>query len=460
MGRRLLGMAFFMLILLSQLTYADLAQPKKFITISDIHFNPFTLCKMLSLKACPIAKRLQQAKVDDWAQIFQVYAQTDIPNFHHDTNYVLLTSTLHELQTVVKADHIQFMLFLGDALAHNYRAQYILYTHDKSKLGYSQFVAKTLQFLIQQMQAALPQQTIFPVLGNNDSYSGNYKVVPQGIFFRDTMASWAGLIKDEKNRESFKKGFSNSGYYAVVVDKNLKLIVMNTVLFSPLAQDTSVKKAAADQLTWLNNELVLANKNKQRVLIACHIPYGVDVYKTVKSFFHGITEYWNDEYLLSFKKILADYPYTVVAILPGHLHMDGFQVLNLTKTYRIPISYTPSISPIFGNNPSYKIYSYDTVSYQLQNFDTFYYTLDKPQRYRNWQKEYDFDQIYQKRCKNCSLDQGMQALTFDNDLVDFYRDYYAVSNKAQPITKKNGWLPYWCNIYAVTKQDYQTCLKH
>lgn len=442
------------------ISIANAKPTDNFLTISDIHFSPFGTCPLVRSQACTLIIKLQQAPANEWKAIFAAEPNQVLSTSHQETNYALLESTITELRIVAAKDHPHFALFLGDALAHGFRAKYIYYSHDTSSEGYYAFVAKTFAFLSEELKSALPDIDVYPAVGNNDSYTGNYRVVPQGRFLADTAKTWSSLIVDEKNKLSFLHNFPDAGYYAVNVvgHPDQRILVLNTVLFSPMHTNAKMKNAAQKELNWLHEELFHAYEKHQKVLLAFHIPVGIDVYKTARSLFKGIQAFWLPEYSEIFRKELQVYPNNIVAILPGHIHMDSFQVLVLNQLERIPVSFTPSISPIYGNNPGFKVFRYKTDSFELQDFDTYYFPLG--QRLQAWQKEYDFDYVYQANCNNCDVTQGMEAVKPDNKLMQFYEKYYGVGNKVQPMLKSHQVITYyWCGIYALTSEEFKECVK-
>ena len=188
-----------------------------FITIADIHFNPYAGCEKMPVP-CPILNKLREASYQNWESILEKNSDKSISGYYHDTNYALLKSTLFELGQINQKEHPYFVLVLGDWLAHSYRKQYIKYSGDKSAMRYQEFVKKTLKFLTQEMKQTFPDIDVYPVVGNNDSYTGNYNVVPRGAFLRDTAETWVTLIKDKTNQKNFLRDFSVGGYYVVNAD--------------------------------------------------------------------------------------------------------------------------------------------------------------------------------------------------------------------------------------------------
>ncbi len=435
---------------------------EKFITLADIHFDPFAGCKVLTMKSCPLVKALSKAKAEEWETLFEHSQNTTPSTYRADTNYALFKSSLVQLKKVAEAEHPRFVLLLGDFLAHSYREQYILYAHDGSREGYRNFVKKTLQFLTLEIRRAVPESDIYPAVGNNDTYTGDYSVIRNGQFFKETASVWASLIKDTANQENFRHQFPTGGYYAVTVphSKNQRIIMLNTVAFSIHAQGKDVAQLAQQEMDWLHKQLETAAKQHQSVMLAFHIPIGVDVYRTVQNIMGGIVEFWQPVYSEQFRNDLQEFSDTITAILPAHIHMDTFQVVVFKHPQDIPVSFTPSISPIFGNNPGFKVYSYYPESFRLNNYETYYYPINTYLSKREWQVEYNFNQIYQSRCNHCEVGQGMRALSPLNQFASYFKQYYTVGNNGSPI-KERKWAPfYWCDIHALSRLEYQQCIQH
>ena len=96
-------------------------------------------------------------------------------------------------------------------LAHQFPEQYVKYSGDESQADYQVFTKKTLQYLAYKLNQATPQIDLYPVLGNNDSYNGNYNTEPQGAFLKDATDIFSTLIKNKNSRENFIHEFPNAG---------------------------------------------------------------------------------------------------------------------------------------------------------------------------------------------------------------------------------------------------------
>lgn len=425
-----------------------------FITLADIHFDPFFSCKSLP-KPCVVLKKLRQADYQQWDSILAEYPES-VAGLGEDTNYPLLELTLNELKKINQTEKPQFVLILGDFLAHSFRDKYKKYSRDKSAINYAQFVRKTLQFMTYQLNQIFPNVNIYPVVGNNDTYTGNYNVVPKGAFLQDTADTWSLLIKNKNNQKNFLEDFPQFGYYAITLPNNQKILVLNTVLFSAKTHKKNMTIAANNQLQWLKQQLLSAQKADVHVIIAYHIPMGVDVFTSIKLYLFSITEFWQPVYSSEFEKILQQFSFTISAILPAHIHMDAYQLI---PDANIPVIFTPSISPVYGNNPGFKLFTYNPNTLNINDYSTYSYSTNGSFS-KEWNIEYSFQEIYNPHCEHCKISEGIINLKTNNALSIPYKKFYALGEK-HPIMKNNDWEPYYrCNINNVSKSSYKACLRN
>ena len=79
---------------------------------------------------------------------------------------------------------------------------------------------------------------------------------------------------------------------------------------------------------------------------------------------------WKTPYTKRFETEIAEFSPNIVGILAGHLHRDWTQILSYDGKNSVPMSGTPSISPIFGNDPGFKIYTYSTTTKKIERSET------------------------------------------------------------------------------------------
>ena len=431
-------------------------QPVHFLSLTDIHFNPFDSC---TATPCPLIEALRQTPLSQWDDLL-AKNQIKLAGYGADTNYPLLKSALTDASKRSLEQHVSWVLILGDYLSHNFKENYLQYSGDKTAEGYQAFVKNTLTFLTEEIASAFPKQDVYMAVGNNDSYVDDYVSQPNGQFYQDMAQLWGSLIKDKSVQVDMQRDFPVGGYYAINMPDvpRLRLIVLNSVLFSRKAQGTGVDQAAQQQLDWLHTQLVAAHAKQQKVLLALHIPAGIDVYASLKKTPFSVVELWKPQYTQQFQTELQRFSTDLMGIMSGHFHMDFFQVLkgDEASPSSVWVTGTPAISPAFGNNPGFKIYAYSPSALSFTNFVTYF---DPLMDQGGWMEEYNFNSIYQPGCQHCRVVDGMDLLAPSGKLADHYISYFAVGTNSQPISAEHKWLPYyWCAIHHMALINYQSCL--
>lgn len=300
------------------------------------------------------------------------------------------------------------------------------------------------------------------MLGNNDSYKGSYNVDLSGAFYSDMKALWGQYMGDDANKAAFDKTFGYAGYYEVQPNGNSKgrLIAINSIppTIKGLSKnpETAVK-AADDQLAWLEQRLADAKQSGAHVLLAYHVPTGVDTFATANSADKKTVILWSEDYNQRYTDLLKKYRDTVTAVIAAHFHSDSFQLLELGDTPSIVNMFAPSISPVYGENPSFKVVTYDKETLEPLNFKTYTYIIntDTPE----WIKEYDFNETYQPQCtENCSLRSGYLNVHPEGAGAESYIKYFDGGHNSQPITD-GAWMPYyWCATQHQTQKAFEACV--
>lgn len=180
------------------------------------------------------------------------------------------------------------------------------------------------------------------------------------------------------------------GYYSARPVSGLRVVALNSVILGKEYHEvdgTSQLDAGNAQLDWLADELADA-AGKEKVLLAMHIPPGRDAYGVS----HGKQETWlwsrhpdgegdrprnhMEHWLDRFLDLVAEHPDTVVGLAFGHTHLDELRRLHDRdgKVIEVGVS-APGITTNHGNNPGFKVVSYDATTFELLDFVT-YYTED------------------------------------------------------------------------------------
>jgi hypothetical protein len=435
-----------------------------FLSITDVHFNPFYDPSLL--------ETLINTDYKEWQKVLESGKQHNVNGYGSDSNYSLLKSAFaHARRTLPNPD---FIVYAGDLMAHHFREMFNDYASDKSDAAYQQFVTKTVTFMALVMEFYYPHTPVFIALGNNDSYQGDYLIRPGGEFLKMFAKVWSPLINKGKPSASFAEVFPVGGYYSVPhpIIENHRLIVLNNIFFSSKysgGKENSHQAPGAAQMKWLDWTLYQSQLRGEKVSLIYHIPVGIDVYDSIawpkpdKTCQEQVYPFWQPQYTREFLRLMKQYAPIIEWAFVGHTHMDNFRLLIDDKDK--PFSYlhtSPGMSPIFSNNPAYQIFSYDKTTGQIDNYVTYYLknlnSAAAGQQKPQWAFEYNFQTSYQQTGYNAtSLDEVFQSILTDDAVRSQYTTFYPVSNPQQSPTIQQNWKAYWCGIGNLTRETFSRC---
>lgn len=350
---------FILFLFLNNISVKAAETTFNFLTLADIHFDPFITCNQNISAPCPLIVELRHVPVKQWDDIFAKYEKQYFPS-HQDSNHFLTNAAFAIAKQITQEKKPLFILVLGDLLGHDFPKRYRKYSADTSRQGYQQFVKKVFNYLTERLQQSFAAQDVFLIVGNNDSYHNDYMVYTHSHFFNDLAQFSKSLMQQSISATS---RFKEAGYYAYEMS-SIKILVLNSVLFSNKARGPNLPLAAERQLKWLNQELISAKEKQQKVLLAMHIPPAIDIYIGGHIYLFTLKNLWKTAYIKEFDQQIQKYANQIIGIFVGHLHQDWSQFLTLDKS-QVPLFGTPAISPIFGNAPSMKLYSYRLPSFTL-----------------------------------------------------------------------------------------------
>ena len=180
------------------------------------------------------------------------------------------------------------------------------------------------------------------------------------------------------DQQTFLNTFTSGGYYsAEPAGTNLTVIGLNTFEFLPVFQ-------------WLH----FGGSNRRALLVrfdprfgpghgqkgvapdACASRRGYILQLPTPLDSNGhittatTTMMWDQDYQATFLQILSKYPGLITHTLAAHTHMDEFRIMSPGNVLDI----TPGITPYFGNNPAFKVFTFsgDTLTatdYTSLNYD-------------------------------------------------------------------------------------------
>jgi len=459
-------------------TAATRASIGTFVSLSDIHFNPFYDPALFA--------ELMVTEASRWGRVFESSALTEIAPAGSDSNYNLMASALRAAHNV--APDPDFVIYSGDFLAHGFHEKFhdavgMLAAGDEPAAGDCRsgadpplqcFIDRTVEFVTQMLRQSFGEAPIYPVLGNNDSYCGDYQVDPVGPFVERAGATWSRMLIDPGNGVSFNATFRDGGHYVVSPPgAGGRIIALNTILFSShymnacaTAPDAPTPDASTAQLGWLRRQLEQAERAGEGVMILSHIPAGTDVYATLSKgstdSVEGVVGFWKPEYLSAFLEVIASHGATIRGILAGHTHMDMFLLVPRADSGTVTFEHvTPGISPLFGNNPAFEVFSYERGEFAVLDYTTYNLPVagTGAEEHPSWQAEYRFSEAYSvPRLSASTLAALWPRLAEPGpDRAHFELHFAAGNDTATSFTDPNR-AAYWCGIGTVTASDFVACV--
>jgi len=436
--------------------FTNLACATEAVILSDIHFNP------LADKA--LAEELAAAPVKQWATILD-RGRERISIYGEDSDWKLVRTALAAMKQQAKPD---FVLIPGDFVVHNFRDVFNASVAEHSNAAYRRFVAKTIRFLALQLEATFPQTPIMPALGNNDSDCGDYAVQPGGSFLADTRNSIADLIGTDAD-DGFAKSWDGLGNYAVTNPAlpDETVIAVNTNFFSPHYRDSCGSAGAGNPapatIAWLRRTLAATAAAHRKAILIYHIPPGADAYGTARKTSCPITPVpmLAEPYAGELHDLMLRYRDTIVADIAGHLHTDAFRILRDHDTPFGFVMIVPGISPIFGQNPSFRRAHFaadgtiaDTTVFYLANLLQVA-AGGRPQ----WQPEASFDHAWSvPRYDAASLDTLFRRIGTEPELHDRWTESYGVQGPAGAAITPETFATYRCSVGSDRVGDVARCL--
>jgi len=443
------------------------------VAISDIHFNPFD--------DPTLYPGLAAAPASQWKSIFQSaqsLSKKAPSTWKSDTNYPALVLALAGVRQNLGASPV--VLFAGDMLGHNMPLNFCLAYSNlppattcgpldaTGTAAMQQFIDKTVAFVSMQIRAAVGNVPVIFVPGNIDTYSA-YGTGPDTTFLSDNANTfYTQLLNGSVDQASFQSTFTTIGSYsAQLLGSNLRIIAFDS---NPLAQSPYLPPLDPyTELTWLDSQLAAAQSAGQKVWLIMHVPPGANTTATAQNAAKGVAPnpaeddeaamMWEPQYQIEFMQILSRYPGLIAMGITGHTHMDEFRVLP-TGDVMFGI---PGISPCFGNNPAFKIFTLSQDKQMPMDYQSINYNLAVSPPPAQFNGLYTFSTAYGATA-NTTLESSLQQLypqlTPTAPGTATFLDYYVSSSATFPWNMANtgNWPLYGCGFSQMDEQDYVDCV--
>jgi sphingomyelin phosphodiesterase acid-like 3 len=437
------------------------------VTVADLHFNPLYDPSLYS--------QLVAADPGMWASIYQGSKITSSSIGGTDTNYPLLQLALAAIWRQKAASPV--VLFTGDMLGHNIPT--LFYTQYYQTPAYQtpdaaataamqQFIDKTVAFVAEQIRTAAGKAPVMFAVGNIDTYGAG--AAPDTTFFTNNApALYTQFLSSTVDQTTFVSTFTTGGYYsAPELGSKLLVISLNSNAFVAGQPDNVF---AVGELDWLNTQLAAAQAAGQKVWIIMHVPVGGNSQSTAPNAAKAGTPsqvnestaamMWDPGYQATFMQTLANYPGVITLMLAGHTHMDEYRILPTG----IVLEQLPAISPCFGNNPSFKVFTVGQDTLTATDYQSFYFNLSNPTG--QFESLYQLSTVYSAQGSiNSSLPLLYPQLVGNaTQRAAYIQDYDSGSTALIPSTQtpwnpitNTNWPIFACTISAIDQPDYIQCV--
>ncbi|KAL3674663.1 hypothetical protein V7S43_000603 [Phytophthora oleae] len=374
--------------------------------------------------------------------------------YFQDAPLALLESALVYAKEHVVADP-ELFLYTGDHAAHG------LFT-DK-------YIAKAVETNVHAMENYYPPKRqdgrleVTAVIGNADGNPDYHMQVTDP----DTETNPSIELISEVWEDSLSAAnlglLNRRGYLSYALDDRLHVITLNTVPYSPShVPDTSKQPDPFGQFAWLDKTLAELQEAGKFAYIAGHIAPIVDSY--------GGNPQWHTKYIVKYKNIVGKYADVIKAQFFGHVHSVEFRVPVTSLDgptgeddhfQLLPMYITGSISPLFGNNPSFMVWEYDTGTYEVLDYAVYASYIAKSEPQLNWKLMFKASEAYGLKSLSLSeLSAFVQRAEQNVSLVgNYYLNMKARSPNARPCKDAACHAKTLCTLkWWTTKGEYLACV--
>lgn len=223
--------------------------------------------------------------------------------------------------------------------------------------------------------------------------------------------------------------------------------------------DTSHQPDPFGQFAWLDKILAELQSAGKFAYIAGHIAPIVDSY--------GGNPQWHTKYIAKYKQIVGKYADVIKAQFFGHVHSVEFRVpvASLDREDNafqlLPMYITGSISPLFGNNPSFMVWDYDTETYEILDYAVYASDIAETEPQLDWKLLFKASEAYGlKSLSLTELTSFVQRVEQNASLVEeYYWNMKARSPNARPCKDAECHAKTLCTLkWWTTKGEFLACV--
>ena len=268
-------------------------------------------------------------------------------------------------------------------------------------------VKRSEQACFQALAEYFPGVPVLYTFGNNDSLAANYG--PFASTYNPFLSTHTVCSAHSARYPCLLTQNSQDGYYSGYLFAHLRLISLNSVMFSPRATGVSARKKA-QQMQWLSAQLAEVKLKHEQALLVMHIPPGQNVYDG--------QAFWRAELARQFLALLIQHASSIVGVLAAHTHKDEIKVvLNAAHQPLAGVFLNAALSTAHGNAPGVRVYQFDQQQEQwrLTNYTSYFFTP-------LLRKLYDFRHVY------CKTPQANMPTCLKGVSVEKMARYFSAGN--------------------------------
>jgi len=392
-----------------------------------------TLCAALALSSVPLG-----GSAAPWLFVSDVHLDpaasepADL-SFGEDTPPALFASALTEMKRVDPAPPVVFIT--GDFFAHRF-------DYDRA--------VTTMTGIAHAFGAAFPHAQFVIALGNEDSDCGDYQLAPGSPFLRATAGVWAPLVDRHGAAPGFSRSFTRDGAYITALPSGVTAFVADDVYWSPRYRAGCSGPAEPDR-TLDELESAFPADGVRRRWVVAHIPPGMDAFSTV-FLAHGLAviPFLRAAPQRRLLQLLADPRRGIDALIDAHTHKFSYRIAGEGGAHPVPALLVPSVSPFFGNNPSFL-----TVDVRADGTiaDAHEHSYLGP----HWRDVGGLHALGLRSFAASELTKLQARLAHDRALRATFATLYD-GGASDPEVTEQDWRSYWCAATSLWPSDYRRCL--
>nr|XP_006821102.1 PREDICTED: acid sphingomyelinase-like phosphodiesterase 3b-like [Saccoglossus kowalevskii] len=244
------------------------------------------------------------------------------------------------------------------------------------------------------LMEVFPDTHVFPVLGNHD-YHPKHMMPPEPNIVYETVGDWW-----EHWLESYPgavESFKQVAYYTALYKTGHRIVGLNTVYYYTNDKLTADMEDPGDQFQWLEDILLNATENDEKVYLIGHVPPGVFERHAGKSWFYP---QFNERYI----EIITTYSDVIFGQFFAHQHVDSFRMFYDDQGDAVASLFlTPAVTPwnttlsgVGPNNPGIRLFEYDRDTWQILDIKQYYQDLSETGASNDpiWKLEYSAKEVY------------------------------------------------------------------